>query len=561
MTTTNATHTVTNQPPLLEAYNMFTSDEALVEAVHREGAGWAIAELASYGATMGQADMIHRGYQANEHPPRLRTHDARGYRIDCVEYHPAYHELLRGAIRHGLHAKPWTNPRPGVHVARAAFNYLQTQVEAGHGCPLTMTFAAIPTLRKQPDVADMWEPLVTACEYDPRNIPMTEKPGVTLGMAMTEKQGGSDVRANATTAQPTGSGGPGSLYTVTGHKYFVSAPMSDAFLVLAQAPQGLSCFLLPRWAPDGTKNAIELQQLKRKMGNVSNASAEVELRGAIAWLIGEEGRGVANILEMVALTRFDCMVGSAASMRQAVAQATHHARYREAFGKRLDQQPLMQNVLADLIIESEAALALSLRTARSLDLASDDGERALFRLLAPIGKYWICKRAPAHAYEAMECIGGRGAIEDCLMPRLYREAPINAIWEGSGNIQCLDIFRAIRRNPESLDAIVDELRAAAGLNDYYDEHRIQLENRLAKLQKVAAEASEYSGRELTEALALALQASVLLRSDCASIAQAFCLGRLAEGTSGLFGALPGGIGCDEIIDRARPRSVCVEQQG
>tara|TARA_R110002049_G_scaffold232546_7_gene405169 strand:+ start:568 stop:2253 length:1686 start_codon:yes stop_codon:yes gene_type:complete len=560
MNTTSTTHAVTNQPPLLEDFNLFTSDVALVEGVHREGASWAVAELASYGATMGQADMIHRGYQANEHPPRLRTHDARGYRIDCVEYHPAYHELLGGAIRHGLHAKPWTNPRPGVHVARAAFNYLQTQVEAGHGCPLTMTFAAIPTLRKQTDVAEMWEPLVTASEYDPRNIPMTEKHGITLGMAMTEKQGGSDVRANTTTAQPLGSGGPGTLYALTGHKYFVSAPMSDAFLVLAQAPRGLSCFLLPRWAPDGTKNAIELQQLKRKMGNVSNASAEVELRGATAWLIGEEGRGVANILEMVALTRFDCMVGSAAGMRQAVAQATHHARYREAFGKRLDQQPLMQNVLTDLIIESEAALALSLRTARSLDLASDDGERALFRLLAPIGKYWICKRAPAHAYEAMECIGGRGAIEDCLMPRLYREAPINAIWEGSGNIQCLDIFRAIARSPESLDAIVDELRAAAGLNDHYDKHRIQLEKWLSELRKSGTGASEYFGRGLTEALALALQASVLLRSDCESIALAFCFGRLAKGPSGLFGALPDGIRCDEIIDRARPRSVFLEQQ-
>lgn len=561
MNTTSTTHTVTNQPPLLEDYNLFTSDSALLEAVHREGAGWAVAELASYGATMGQADMIHRGYQANEHQPRLRTHDSRGYRIDCVEYHPAYHELLGGAIRHGLHSKPWTDPQSGVHVARAALNYLQTQVEAGHGCPLTMTFAAIPTLRKQPDVAEMWEPLVTASEYDPRNIPMTEKHGITLGMAMTEKQGGSDVRANTTRAQPVDSGGPGTLYALTGHKYFVSAPMSDAFLVLAQAPGGLSCFLLPRWAPDGTKNAIELQQLKRKMGNVSNASAEVELRGATAWLIGEEGRGVANILEMVALTRFDCMVGSAASMRQAVAQATHHAHYREAFGKRLDQQPLMRNVLTDLIIESEAALALSLRTARSLDLASDDGERALFRLLAPIGKYWICKRAPAHAYEAMECIGGRGAIEDCLMPRLYREAPINAIWEGSGNIQCLDIFRAIARNPESLDAIVDELRAAAGLNDDYDKHRIQLESRLAKLRKSGTGASEYFGRGLTEALALALQASVLLRGDCESIALAFCFGRLAKGPSGLFGTLPDGIRCDEIIDRARPRSIAIEQQG
>lgn len=560
MGTMSATHTVTNQPPVLEDYNLFTSDAALVEAVHREGASWAVTELATYGEVIGQADVIRLGYQANEHSPRLRTHDSRGHRVDHVEYHPAYHELLGGAIRHGLHSKPWTDPQPGAHVARAAFNYLQTQIEAGHGCPLTMTFASIPTLRKQRDVAELWEPLVTACEYDPRNTPMTEKRGVTLGMAMTEKQGGSDVRANTTIAQPKGSGGPGALYALTGHKYFVSAPMSDAFLVLAQASRGLSCFLLPRWAPGGAKNAMELQQLKRKMGNVSNASAEVELRGADAWLIGDEGRGVANILEMVALTRFDCMVGSAAGMRKAVAQATHHARYREAFGKRLDQQPLMQNVLADLIIESEASLALSLRTARALDLVSDDSERALFRLLAPIGKYWICKRAPAHAYEAMECVGGSGVIEECVMPRLYREAPINAIWEGSGNIQCLDIFRAISRNPESLDAVVDELRAAAGLDDHYDEHCKLLEVRLTKLRTKANEISEYSGRALTESLALALQASVLLRAESASIAQAFCLGRLGEGASGLFGALPEGICCDEIIDRARPRPASAERQ-
>jgi len=553
----SATHTVTNQPPILKDYNLFTSDVALVEAVHREGASWATTELGNYGAMMGQAHVIRRGYEANEHLPRLSTHDSQGHRVDHVEYHPAYHELLGGAIRHGLHSKPWTDPQPGAHVARAAFNYLQTQIEAGHGCPLTMTFAAVPALRKQENVAEVWEPLVTACEYDPRNVPMTQKLGVTLGMAMTEKQGGSDVRANTTTARPIGSGGPGTLYALTGHKYFVSAPMSDAFLVLAQAPRGLSCFLLPRWIDGGSKNAMELQQLKRKMVNVSNASAEVELRGADAWLIGDEGRGVANILQMVALTRFDCMVGSAAGMRQAIAQVTHHARDREAFGKRLDQHPLMQNVLTDLIIESEAASALSLRTARALDHACEDGEGALFRLLAPIGKYWVCKRAAAHASEAMECIGGSGAIEECLMPRLYREAPINAIWEGSGNIQCLDIFRAIQRSPDSLDAVMDELRAAAGMDDYYDKHRKRLELSLTKLRTKANGTSEYSGRSLTESLALALQASVLLRAECSTIARAFCLGRLSDSAPRLFGTLPDGIGCDEIIDRARPRPAIV----
>ncbi len=548
----HATHEVFNQSPPLENYNPFLSDIALSEAVEREGAAWAVDELTSYGELTGQHDFIQLGFQANEHPPRLHTHDAHGHRIDYVEYHPAYHELMHVAIQHGLHSLPWTEGRPGTHVARAAMVYLQSQVEAGHGCPLTMTFAAMATLRKQPELAATWEPLATAREYDRRNVPFTEKRGVTLGMAMTEKQGGSDVRANTTIANPLQSGGPGEQYLLTGHKYFVSAPMSDGFLMLAQAPGGLSCFLVPRWTPEGVKNPVELQQLKRKMGNVSNASAEVEFRDALAWLVGEEGRGVANILDMVALTRFDCMVASAAGMRQAVAQITHHAGYRKAFGRILDQQPLMQNVLTDLILESEAAVALSMRTARALDNQSEEREMALFRLLAPIGKYWICKRAPAHAYEAMECIGGSGAIEECIMPRLYREAPINAIWEGSGNIQCLDIFRAIRRQPESLDALLDELKAAAHLNEHYDRYLQVLERDIVSLPKGPESAQEYRGRALIESLALAVQSSLLLRAGNQTVAEAFCLSRLATPQSPLFGALPEGVRCREIIDRARP---------
>ena len=548
----HSTHEVFNQSPALEDYNPFLSDVALTQAVEREGAAWARDELTSYGELTGQPEFIRLGFQANEHLPRLRTHDNHGHRVDKVEYHPAYHELMSVAIQHGLHSLPWTAARPGAHVARAAMNYLQSQVEAGHGCPLTMTFAAMPTLRKQPDLAATWETLATAREYDKRNIPFTEKRGVTLGMAMTEKQGGSDVRANATVAKPLKSGGPGEQYLLTGHKYFVSAPMSDGFLVLAQAPGGLSCFLVPRWTPDGVKNPLELQQLKRKMGNVSNASAEVELRDAFAWLIGEEGRGVANILEMVALTRFDCMVASAAGMRQAVAQVSHHARYRKVFGRTLDQQPLMQNVLTDLILESEAAVALSMRAARALDMLSEERESALFRLLAPIGKYWICKRAPAHAYEAMECIGGSGAIEECVMPRLYREAPINAIWEGSGNIQCLDLFRAIRRQPESLDVLIDELQAAAHLNEHYDRHLHAVERDIVFLRKGPDAALEYRGRALIESLALAIQSSLLLRTDNEVIAEAFCLSRLAGPQATLFGALPEGVRCREIMDRARP---------
>jgi putative acyl-CoA dehydrogenase len=555
MAATDTTHDVFNQPPLLENYNLFSSDTALTEAVKREGAGWARDELNRYGELCGRAETIRLGFQANEYPPRLRTHDPRGYRIDLVEYHPAYHALMAVAINHGLHARPWTEPRTGAHVARAAFEYMQVQVEAGHGCPLTMSFAAVPTLRKQPNIAAKWEPLLTARHYDPRNVPVSQKHGITLGMGMTEKQGGSDVRANTTRAIPVNDGGgsgAGERYVLRGHKYFLSAPMSDAFLVLAQAPGGLSCFLLPRWRPDGSKNGLEIQQLKNKVGNVSNASAEVEFRSADAWLIGEEGRGVANILEMVALTRFDCMVASAAGMRQAVAQAIHHTAHRKAFGKYLHQQPLMQNVLADLVLEGEAALAMSLRTARTLDHLNDDREAALFRLLAPIGKYWICKRTPGHAYEAMECIGGRGAIEDSIMPRLYREAPINAIWEGSGNIQCLDVFRAIRRQPESLEVFMEELKEASGLNKHYDHQLQRLQQQLAGLKHTDSAQAESEGRRLVESLALAFQACVLLKAGNPLIADAFCLGRFNGNLGGLYGNLPTGIPYREIIERAQP---------
>lgn len=548
------THEVFNQPPPLEDYNLFSSDAALVQAVEVEGAAWAIDELTAYGEQCGNARTIQLGFQANENPPRLHTHDARGFRVDVVEYHPAYHELMAMAISQGIHARPWSEARAGANVARAAFEYMQVQVEAGHGCPLTMSFAAVPTLRKQGKIAEMWEPLLTSRHYDPRNLPVSQKRGVTMGMGMTEKQGGSDVRANTTTATPITpiDKGPGELYLIKGHKYFFSAPMSDAFLVLAQAPGGLSCFLLPRWRPDNTKNSIEIQQLKNKVGNISNASAEVEFRGAEAWLIGEEGRGVANILEMVALTRFDCMNASAAGMRQAVAQVTHHAAHRQVFGKQLDQHPLMQNVLADLALESEAALAMSMRAARSLDHSHDEREAALFRLLAPIGKYWICKRAPGHAYEAMECLGGRGAVEDSILPRLYREAPINAIWEGSGNIQCLDVFRAIQRKPESLEVFVDELKSAAGLNDYYDRHLQVVDKQLSTLKNTEAEKAEGGGRRLVESLALAFQASTLLKSGSQLVADAFCMGRFGGNLGGLYGNLPEEVPCSDIIERAQP---------
>ncbi|MEI7538290.1 MAG: acyl-CoA dehydrogenase family protein, partial [Comamonadaceae bacterium] len=422
------THQVENLSNDLADYSMYSQDTALGEAVKREGAAWAQGELSAFGEMTGSADYLELGRLANKFIPELDSHDRFGNRIDLVSFHPAYHQLMKTAIEHGLHSSPWTEPRAGAHVARAARNYLHTQVEAGHGCPITMTFAAMPTLRLQPDLLGVWAPMVTARVYDPRNVPIEQKQGITIGMAMTEKQGGSDVRSNSTRAYPIGIGGPGQTYELVGHKYFVSAPMCDAFLVLAQTSAGLSCFLLPRWRPDGTKNAMQVLRLKKKMGNASNASSETELRGALAWMVGEEGRGVRNIIEMVSMTRFDCMIGSSAGMRMATSQALHHCSVRSAFGKVLNQQPLMQNVLADLALESEAALTLSMRMARALDQRSDEQEDLLVRLVTAVGKYWICKRTPNHAYEAMECIGGSGVMEDSMMPRLYREAPVNTIW-------------------------------------------------------------------------------------------------------------------------------------
>ncbi|KXS50685.1 MAG: acyl-CoA dehydrogenase (flavoprotein), adaptive response (transcription activated by Ada), partial [Marinobacter sp. T13-3] len=406
------THDVFNQPSPLENYNLYEHDIALQEAVAREGAGYAHDDLNQFGTWAGKAETIELGFQANANKPTFRTHDRYGHRIDEVSFHPAYHELMRVALENGLHSSPWANPGPGAHVARAAKYYLHTQVEAAHGCPVTMTFAALPTLRQQPDLAREWEPRILTSAYDGRNVPDREKRAVTLGMAMTEKQGGSDVRANTTQACPIGREGPGQAYELVGHKWFVSAPMSDAFLVLAQTASGLSCFLMPRWRPDGSKNPWQIQQLKNKMGNVANASSEVELRGALAWMVGEEGRGVRTIIDMVAMTRFDCMIGSSAGMRQAFAQASHHCQHRSAFGARLSDQPLMQNVLADLALESEAAMTYTLRIARALDNTDNEHERLLARLATPVGKYWICKRTANHAYEAMECIGGSGVMED-----------------------------------------------------------------------------------------------------------------------------------------------------
>lgn len=544
-----STHEVFNQSGELQNYNLFAEDKALVSALGREGASWAVDDVNQFGALVGRAEYLELGALANRYQPEFDTHDRFGNRVDLVRFHPAYHTLMQTAIAHGLHASPWEQPLPGAHVARAAKYYLQAQVEAGHGCPITMTFAAVPSLRLQPELARVWEPLITSRHYDPRNLPVERKTGVTIGMAMTEKQGGSDVRANTTRALPVGAGGPGQPYELVGHKFFVSAPMCDAFLVLAQAPRGLSCFLLPRWRPDGSKNPLQVLRLKRKMGNVSNASSETELRGALAWMVGEEGRGVRTIIEMVSMTRFDCMIGSSAGLRMAASQALHHCSRRSAFGKVLNQQPLMQNVLADLALESEAAMTMTLRLARALDSREQEHEDQLARLLTAVGKYWICKRTPQHAYEAMECIGGSGVMEDSPMPRLFRESPVNAIWEGSGNVQCLDVLRAVEKSPAVLDAFFAELKLAQGGNASLDRYVAALAKALQR-----PDALELRARDLVDRMALAFQASLLVRHAPAMVSDAFCAGRLDPQGTHNYGCLPAGFDLAAIIERATPRA-------
>jgi putative acyl-CoA dehydrogenase len=546
------THEVINVGRELVDVDLYRQDAALVEAVQREGAAWADAALGEFGRLAGSADYLELGVQANQNPPVLDTHDRFGRRVDLVKFHPAYHQLMRSAIEHGLHSSPWTDPRPGAHVARAAHTYLQTQVEAGHGCPITMTFASVPALQTTPALAAAWLPKITARIYDPRNVPDGQKQGLTIGMAMTEKQGGSDVRANTTRAYPLGAGeGPGAPYELVGHKYFVSAPMCDAFLVLAQAPGGLSCFLLPRWRPDGSKNPLQVLRLKRKMGNVSNASSETELRGALAWMVGDEGRGVRTIIEMVAMTRFDCMIGSTAGQRAAAAQALHHCSIRSAFGQVLNRQPLMQNVLADLVLEHEGSLALTMRLARALDHRDHpqqgQHEDALVRLVTAVGKYWICKRTPQHAYEAMECIGGSGVMEDSPFPRLYREAPVNAIWEGSGNVQCLDVLRAMQKSPEVVGAFFAELAKARGANASLDRWTAALHAEFGDRDDL-----EYRARHVVDRMALAIQAALLVQHAPPAVADAFCASRLQGEGHRQYGTLPCGVDCAAILRRATP---------
>ncbi len=533
------THEVVNQPPLLQDYDPLARDLPLLEGLRREGAAWAEAEVGAFARATATEEAIGWGFQANRNPPQLRTHDRFGFRIDEVEFHPAWHELMRLSIANGVHAGPWCDPREGAHVARAAKMFLVSQTEAGHGCPLSMTYSAFPALQRQPDLLEQWAPQIVSLAYDPRMLPAAEKRGALIGMGMTEKQGGSDVRANTTRAEPLGAG----AWALTGHKWFCSAPMNDAFLVLAQAPRGLSCFLLPRWTPDGARNRFYLQRLKDKLGNRSNASGEVEFDRAWARLVGEEGRGVATILEMVNHTRLDCVIGAAAIVRQAVAQAIHHCQHRSAFGRRLIEQPLMRAVLADLAVESEAATVLMMRLARSYDRRE---EEAPFRRIATAAaKYWVCKRAAPAIAEALECLAGNGYVEESILPRLYREAPLNSIWEGSGNVICLDVLRALHKEPHSRDAVIAELRLARGADRRLDAALDDAESALAK-------PDESGARRLVESLAVALQASLLARHSPPAVVDAFCATRVAGDHGYSFGTLPVGLDADGILRRAWP---------
>jgi putative acyl-CoA dehydrogenase len=543
---TSVTHEVLNQPPPLEGYNLFTEDRALAGALEREGGGWARERAVRLGEIAG-GEPLRWGFDANRHEPELRAFDRYGHRIDEVEFHPAWHSLMRLGIAHAVHALPWREPRPGAHVARAVLFSLLSQVEAGFGCPLSMTFSAVPALRVQPEIAAEWEPRLTSVDYDPRMVPAPEKHGALCGMAMTEKQGGSDVRANTTRARALGRSGPGEEYEITGHKWFCSAPMCDAFLVLAQTERGLSCFLLPRWLPDGTRNRFHIQRLKDKLGNRSNASSEIELDAAWARMVGEEGRGVPTIIEMVNHTRLDCVIGSTGAMRQAVSQATHHAAHRAAFGKLLVDQPLMQNVLADLAVESEAATLAMLRLARAYDESADGEQHRFARLATAVSKYWICKRAPVLVVEALECLGGNGYVEESLTARLHRDAPVNSIWEGSGNVMCLDVLRAMGRSPESVDAFFAEVALARGRDPRLDAFVGRLRDDLGDFGEI-----EYRARRLVERLALAFQGSLLVRHGDPAVAEAFLASRLG-GDGGLaFGTLPRGVDVRRIVDRARP---------
>lgn len=536
-----------NQSPILENYNLFASDAALLEAVEANGGAWNNERAGSFGEILGKSETLELGNSANKNLPVLKTHDRFGNRLDTVEFHPSYHELMRVGIENETHSLAWTCEQSGAYVARCALAFLKQQVDEGTSCPITMTFAVVPSLKIQPEISDEWLPRVLSNEYDWRFIPAWEKRGTTFGMAMTEPQGGSDVRANITFAKKLNGGGE---YEITGRKWFCSAPMCDAFLVLAQTEKGISCFLLPRFKPDGTQNAFHIQRLKDKLGNRSNASGEVEFHSSYAQIIGEEGRGVANIMEMVRHTRLDCAVGSAGTLRRAVAESLHHCANRLAFGKLLTEQSLMQNVLADLCLESEAATALAFRLARGFDESKTNEAAKIFtRIATAIGKFWICKRAVFAVGEAMECLGGNGYVEESVLPRLYRDVPVNSIWEGSGNVQCLDVLRSMQKEPASVEALLNEIKSASGANKIFDNFVGSIEKELFDTDNL-----EFRARRIVERFALALQATVLLKTAPDFVADAFCNSRLSEDTYLNFGTLPTSVAIEKIIARSMPKT-------
>ena len=537
-----------NQPPPFENRNLYLADRALQETTAREGAAWAHEDLAQWGEQLGRTETFELAARANRFGPELRTHDRFGERIDEVAFDPAWHELMRAAMHAGEHCLPWSDPRPGAQVARAAAYLMHAEVENGTQCPLTMTYAAVPVLQRySSDV-----PLVRDCaarvlgrEYDPRSLPVSAKPSALIGMGMTERQGGSDVRANLTRGEPSADGS----YRLTGQKWFFSAPMCDAHLVLAQTNGGLSCFILPRMLPDGSRNAVRIVRLKDKLGNRSNASSEVEFDAAWAWRLGDEGRGVPVIIEMVQHTRLDCAIGSAGIVRGATARALHHATHRRAFGKRLVQQPLMQNVLADLVLEAEAATVLSLRLARAFETGASEEQKCFARLATPAIKYWVCKRAPTVVAEAMEVLGGNGYVEESDLPRLYREAPLNSIWEGSGNIMCLDVLRAGRRESQGVAALLSELEFVRGADPRLDRHIAALTAAL----KDGCE-RERDGRRVAGAIALGLAAATLVRHAPQALADAYCASRLEE-ASPVLGTLPAGVDIAAIVEPRLERPI------
>ncbi|CAL1517958.1 acyl-CoA dehydrogenase family protein [Chitinophaga sp. MM2321] len=530
-----------NQVPVIEDYNSFTTHEVLQDAVNAYGGSWINEQATAFGKIMGSHPMQEAGNLANKNLPVLKTHDRFGNRLDVVEFHPAYHEMMEVSIRHQVHSIAWTSNRSGAYLAHSVLAYLKQQIDEGSSCPLTMTFAVVPSLKIVADIAEEWLPLVLSNEYDARHIPYFDKKGVTFGMAMTEPQGGSDVRANLTFAKPMGHG----IYKITGRKWFCSAPMSDAFLILAQTDKGLSCFLVPRFTLEGEKNKLYFQRLKDKLGNKSNASGEVEFHEAWGKIIGDEGRGVANIMEMVRHTRLDCAIGSAATMQRALTEVIHHCNYRSVFGKKLIDQPLMKNVLADLCLESEAATTLAMRLAKGFDDAIFDEEAMHFtRIATAIGKFWNTKRAVLVLGEALECIGGNGYVEESIMPRLYRDVPVNAIWEGSGNIQALDVLRAMHKEPASKEALMNYFRKAKGLDPTLDLH-------LADLQQLMTNpaAYEFNARIMVEKMALAIQAIELIQIAPPSIAQLFCESRLSEKRNLTWGTLAHENILHEVINR------------